>query len=86
MVISKRSLSAVGSGRNVEAIEMAKKEGVDLKPHVIAGHEVEGIVRFTAERLNALILRIRKWRRKICHQIQWIDTMNSFPWPISRVQ
>lgn len=34
---------------NEEAVETAKKEGVDLKPHVIAGHEVEGIVKFTKD-------------------------------------
>jgi len=34
---------------NDEAVEMAKKEGVELKIRVIAGHEVEAIVNYAKE-------------------------------------
>ncbi|MGQ9510163.1 MAG: universal stress protein [Thermodesulfobacteriota bacterium] len=45
----KKEANAYFKKINEEAIEMAKKERVDLKPHVIAGHEVEGIVRFAKD-------------------------------------
>ncbi|GAB4413403.1 MAG: universal stress protein [Thermodesulfovibrionales bacterium] len=34
---------------NNEAVDLAKKEGVELKPHVITGHEVETIVNFARD-------------------------------------
>jgi len=34
---------------NDDAIEFAKKEGIELRPHVITGHEVETIVNFARD-------------------------------------
>jgi nucleotide-binding universal stress UspA family protein len=34
---------------NAEAIALAKSRGVTLTPHVVAGHEVQGIVEFCAD-------------------------------------
>jgi nucleotide-binding universal stress UspA family protein len=34
---------------NTEAIALAKSRGVELTPHVMAGHEVQGIVEFCAD-------------------------------------
>ncbi len=34
---------------NVEAMALAKSRGVTLTPHVMAGHEVQGIVEFCAD-------------------------------------
>ncbi len=34
---------------NDDAIELAKKEGIELRPHVITGHEVETIVNFARD-------------------------------------
>ncbi len=53
----KRQKDAFFEEQNKEAVEQAKAGGARLRPHIVAGHEVESIVKFCKEgRFDLLIV------------------------------